>query len=86
MEFKKVYVNVVAEHGADGSCRPRAIRLDTGQCFDVDNMKQCCRAAGTRAGGSGLRYTVTVCGRETFLFDEGNGRWFVEMKVPEMQA
>ena len=25
-------------------------------------------------------YTVMICGKETYLFDEENGKWFVEGK------
>lgn len=32
-------------------------------------------------GGTGIRYTVLICGQESFLFDEENGKWFVEAKV-----
>ena len=31
-------------------------------------------------GGTGIRYTVQICGKPTFLFDEENGKWFVEAK------
>ncbi len=37
------------------------------------------RAASTKAGGQGIRYTVRVLGRETYLFEEEN-RWFVEAR------
>ncbi len=33
-----------------------------------------------KTDGTGLRYTVMICGTETFLFDEENGKWFVEGK------
>ena len=44
------------------------------------NDSKCCRAASTKVGGTGLRYTVMICGKETYLFDEENGKWFVEGK------
>ena len=42
---------------------------------------QKCRAASTKVGGTGIRYTVQICGKPTFLFDEENGKWFVEAKT-----
>ena len=30
--------------------------------------------------GTGIRYTVQICGQSAFLFDEENGKWFVEAK------
>ena len=40
-----------------------------------------CRAAATKVGGTGIRYTVSICGKQTYLFDEENGKWFVEFKT-----
>ena len=34
---------------------------------------QKCRAAATKVGGTGIRYTVQICGQSAFLFDEENG-------------
>jgi hypothetical protein len=36
-----------------------------------------CKAASTKVGGCGIRYTVRIEGKETYLFDE-DGKWFVE--------
>ena len=33
-----------------------------------------------KVGGTGIRYTIMVCDKETYLFDEENGKWFVEAK------
>jgi len=38
-----------------------------------------CRAASKKVGGGGIRYTVMIRGRESYLFQEGN-KWFVEAK------
>ncbi len=38
-----------------------------------------CRAASQKVGGGGIRYTVLICGKESYLFQEGN-KWFVEAK------
>lgn len=46
----------------------------------TDRVIQKCRAASTKVGGTGIRYTVQICGKPTFLFDEENGKWFVEAK------
>ena len=39
------------------------------------------RAAATKVGGSGIRYTIIVSGHQTFLFED-EGKWFVESRVP----
>ena len=55
-------------------------KFENGEVYEIDRVKYCCRAASTKVGGTGLRYTVLICGTETFLFDEENGKWFVEGK------
>ena len=76
----KKYVEVVAIHHSDGTCRPSSITLDD-ETFEIDRVRQSCRAASTKVGGTGIRYTIVINGIETFLFDEGNGKWFVESKA-----
>lgn len=76
----KVYVKVNADHDIDGSCRPRSIILEDGRKFNIYRLKQVRRAASTKVGGTGLRYTVSILGKDTYLFDEENGKWFVELK------
>lgn len=79
-ERRKVYVEVRARHLIDGTCRPETIKFENDEVYEIDRVKQCCRAASTKVGGMGLRYTVMICGKETYLFDEENGKWFVEGK------
>lgn len=40
-----------------------------------------CRAASTKVGGCGIRYTVMIGGHESFLYNEDE-KWFVEAKEP----
>jgi len=77
---RKIYVEVKARHLIDGSCRPETIKFEDDHIYEIDRVKHCCRAASTKVGGTGLRYTVVILGKETFLFDEENGKWFVEAK------
>lgn len=78
---RKIYVEVRARHLPDGTCRPESIKFEDNQTYEIDRVRQCCRAASTKVGGTGLRYTVVILGKETFLFDEENGKWFVEGKT-----
>lgn len=78
---KKVYVCVNADHLPDGRVRPNAVTLENGERYEIDRVCAACRAASTKVGGTGIRYTVRIGGRETFLFDEENGKWFVEAKT-----
>ena len=75
----KVYVTVNAEHKPDGSCCPKTIRMTDEVEYRIDKIIQVCRAA-SMVGGRGIRYVVRIGRTETNLFDEQNGRWFVEAK------
>lgn len=77
---RKVYVEVEVTHRSDGTARPNLIKFENGERYEIDRVIQKCRAASTKVGGNGIRYTVQICGKETFLFDEENGKWFVEAK------
>ncbi len=79
MQRRKVYVTVDAEHKPDGTCRPKSIRMANNMFFEIDKILQVCRAA-SMVGGKGIRYTVRIGTHEALLFDEQNGRWFVEAK------
>ncbi|MBQ7599382.1 MAG: hypothetical protein IJU57_01775 [Clostridia bacterium] len=79
--LEKTYVGVSLTVNRRGDVRPRTIFWydPEGEIrkYRVDRLKHVCRAASTKVGGCGMRYTVVVDGRETFLFEE-DGRWFVE--------
>ena len=79
----KVYVEVNADHKSDGAIIPRSFIWDDGVRYEVDRIKDVRPAASLKAGGTGLRYTVLVQNRETFMFlEESHGivRWFMERK------
>lgn len=80
-ERRKVYVEVNVTHRPDGTARPCFIKFENGEKYEIDRVIQKCRAASTKVGGTGVRYTVQICGKPTFLFDEENGKWFVEAKT-----
>ena len=71
-ERRKVYVEVNVTHRPDGTARPNSIKFENDEIYEV--------AAATKVGGTGIRYTVQICGQSAFLFDEENGKWFVEAK------
>lgn len=77
---RKVYVSVNADFNADGCCSPKTITFENGQVYEIDRIIDRRRAASTKAGGMGIRYTIIIFGKQIFLFYEKNGRWFVEAK------
>ena len=76
----KTYVKVLAEHDTDGNTKPLSVTWEDGIVYEIDCIKQIRRAASTKVGGTGVRYTIRIGNNITFLFDEENGKWFVESK------
>ena len=79
----KVYVDVNVDHFSDGRVLPRSFIWEDGNRYDIDRVVDICRAVSLKAGGSGLRFTVQVGGKKTFMFleeDHGIDRWFMERK------
>lgn len=78
MQVRKVYVDVTAEFSKEGVLIPLSIRWEDGIVYEITRVKDKCRAASTKAGGVGMRYTCIICGQEKYLFYEDNNLWFVE--------
>ena len=77
VEFVKTYVNVIVEHQSDGRKTPKEIRFDDGRKFEIDKVTERRRAAATKVGGTGIRYTIFIQGKERKLFEDDD-LWFVE--------
>ena len=76
---RKVFVDVVVQHDKNGAKKPLCIIFEDGKKYEIDKLCAHRRAAATRVGGTGIRYTIQVQGRETYLFEDED-RWFVEAK------
>jgi hypothetical protein len=79
----KVYVEVNEDRLIDGTVHPRSFVWEDGKRYGIDRILDIRPAASLKAGGAGLRYTVRVGTRETFLFlehDHGADRWFMERR------
>lgn len=76
---RRTYVKVTLEVSPEGGVRPLTVEWEDGRSFEVDRLLDVRRAAATKAGGQGMRYTVRILGRETYLFED-EGRWFVEAR------
>ena len=83
MHPQRVYIEMLASFGVDGTMRPVQIKWEDGQLFEIDRILDVRRAA-SEAGSSGLRYTVKILGQVRHIFfedvysDTGRSRWFVE--------
>ena len=80
MELNKVYVDVLASFTKEGVLMPMRFTWEDGDEYVIDMVKDVRRAASTRAGGVGDRYTCVVEGKEVFLFLEED-KWFMERKT-----
>ena len=76
---RKAYVSVNLDVDKEGVLYPRFIRWDNDLIFQIDQILYTCRASSKKVSGGGIRYTVLIKGRESFLFHEGN-KWFVEAR------
>ncbi len=76
---RKAYVSVNVDIDKEGCIYPRFIRWQDGLIFQIDQVLYKCRAASKKVGGGGIRYTVMIRGKESYLFHEGD-KWFVEAK------
>lgn len=88
MENFKVYVGVRAAFDSEGRMLPKEITWEDGTIYEIDRILDIRQAAAMKAGGQGDRYTISVRGKQSYLFFErsatisGNniGRWFVERR------
>lgn len=79
-KFRKVYVGVMLKVSPEGDIRPVNITYIDGITYEIDRLKQRGRAHATKVGGTGIRYTIVVGNKETFLFED-EGKWYVEGKA-----
>ena len=79
VKYRKVYVGVELSVSPQGDVRPRTIIFEDGNKYQIDRLRQKCRAHATKVGGTGIRYTVIICNKETYLYED-DGRWVVEAK------
>lgn len=54
----KVYVEVQVTFTEEGQMRPRSIRWEDGEEFEIDRVKDIKQAAAMKCGGQGDRYTI----------------------------
>jgi len=74
---------VQALNEVDGSIRPLSFIWEDGKSYEIDKIIDVRPAASLKAGGAGIRYTVRVKNRETYMFLEENkgvSRWFMERR------
>ena len=76
---RKVYVEVTARFDTEVKITPLSLLWENGTRYEIDRILDVRRAASLKAGGTGIRYTIRIGGRDSYLFYE-DPRWFVEAK------
>ena len=78
---EKRYVDVVSLTTADGLITPLTIVWNDGRRYQIDRVTSRRQAHSLKTGGTGMRYTIQVGGRQTYLwYDDYRKAWFVEAK------
>ena len=65
---RKVFVKVTASFDTDGRITPLSLEWEDGRLYTIDRITDLRRAASLKAGGMGLRYTVIINGKQSYLF------------------
>ena len=78
--MRKVYVKVISQTDEDGNITPMRVIWENGRAYDIDKVTDIRRSYVSGTGGTAIRYTVKVMGKETFIFRE-NSKWFVQSIV-----
>ena len=77
-ELRKVYVEVTVRIDPDGKKRPLTIKFEDQKTYEVDKLKHISERRASKVGGTGKCYQVVILGKETVLYEEVEGKWFVE--------
>lgn len=77
-ELRKVYVEVMVRIDREGKKRPLSIKFENHQIYEIDRLKHVIERRASKVGGTGKCYQVVIRGSETVLYEEDEGKWFVE--------
>ena len=66
MEYRKTYVEVLCRIDVDGQVTPLSIIWRDGRTFPIDRVEEAIRRASARVGGTGVRYRVSINGRDKY--------------------
>jgi len=77
---KRVFVKVIVAIDEIGKVTPRKITWPDGREFEIDRVMEI-RPAPAKSGGSGIRYTCRIQGREVPIY-QGivDGKWWCDGK------
>lgn len=76
---RKVFVEVTAKFDTDGKIIPLSLLWEDGTIYEINRVLDVRRAASLKAGGIGIRYTIRIDNKQSYLYFE-EPKWFVEAK------
>ena len=77
---KRVFVKVLIDIDVVGKITPKKITWLDGREFEIDRVLDI-RPAPAKSGGSGIRYTCRIQGREVPIYqDQISGSWWCDGK------
>ena len=74
VNWEKVYVDTLVRHTKDGGSIPLSIKFSDGKTYEIDQVLGRKRAAASKVGGTGIRYSIRIGQHRTFLFED-EGLW-----------
>ena len=87
--YEKTFVPVTVMFTERGDIVPVSIHWEDGTIFSIDKVLDVRPSHALKTSGQGDRYTISINGRETYLFFERDavssgasfGKWFVEKHI-----
>ena len=80
IRYRKAYVTMQVNMLPDGRLVPTGIIWEDGHLYPVDRVRAVTRAAAQKVGGCGDRYTLVICGKERYFYND-DGIWFTEIQT-----
>lgn len=71
---------MLAEIDQEGSVCPKSVTWEDGREFLIDKVTRVQRACASKVGGTAIRYSIYVSGKQTYLYED-DGKWFVESRI-----
>lgn len=78
-QYHKAVVGVLVRIFPDRNKMPVSLTFEDGKEYIIDRICGSRRAAASKVGGTGIRYTIMIGGKQTYLFEDED-QWFVEAK------
>jgi len=69
---RKVFVEVTARFDVDGNITPISLVWEDGTTYEIEKVTDVRRAASLKAGGMGIRYTVSINRKQSYLWRARN--------------